>query len=62
MALPILAATDQTGRISFPIVLRSKAYSAVFLEEVDGGDDPGSIQPTRIGNPPLARGIDLPEI
>ncbi len=53
---------DQTGGILFPIVFKSKAYSGVFPEEVDGGDDPGGVQPTQTGNPMLAGGIDHPDI
>ena len=53
---------DQTGVISFPIVFRSKAYSGVFPEEVNGGDNPSGVKPTWIGHPMLARGVDHPEI
>ncbi len=34
-----------TGRISFPIFFRSEAYSGVSPEEVDGGDNPGGVEP-----------------
>jgi hypothetical protein len=53
---------NQTGGISFLIDFSSKAYSGGSPEELDEGDDPGGVQPTWIGNPTLAGGIDHPEI
>jgi hypothetical protein len=49
--------------ICYPLqILEARLKVGFFPEEMDGGDNPGGIQPIWIRNPMLARGIDQPEI